>query len=192
MPCPSYIRTYNLTGIAVCIAALAASLLHYTTRDPRCLFVAGLCQTFFLMEVANISTRKSNARYIPTVMQLVSRNFIMWTVFWYYGIVDWSFPVITVCWYLSDLVRYLFYTLRTNAVQAIRYNLFLITYPIGFLLEMHCLKILYDISGRVFSYLVAFIAFIYIPGFVFLFSHMLKQRIWSKKLRASRDKRKDL
>lgn len=186
----TYIRVYNMAGSVACVVALAAGLMYYKTSDTKYLRMLGLCQTFFLMEIANICARKSNARYIPTVLQSISRNLIMWVVFWYYGIVNEAFPIILVCWYLSDLVRYLFYTLRTNTVKIVRYNLFLVTYPIGFLLEMYCLKILYTVSGRLFSYIVAFVVLAYIPGFVLLFSHMLKQRRWSRRVKELNHKRK--
>lgn len=188
----SYIRIYNIVGSIVCIIALITSQLYYTTSNSGYLRIAGFCQAFFLMEIANICARKSNSRYIPTVMQLVSRNFVMWIIFWYYGIINETFPIITVCWYLSDLVRYLFYAFRADTIRIVRYNLFLMTYPIGFLSEMCCLKGLYNISGRAFSYFVAFIAFIYVPGFILLFSHMLKQRKWSKRVEMSKRKKKDL
>ncbi|CAD26663.1 hypothetical protein [Encephalitozoon cuniculi GB-M1] len=192
MACPSYIRIYNTAGFIVCIVALLASLVFYKTMDPRYLRVAGLSQTFFLMEAANISAKKSNSRYLPTVMQLISRMFIMWVVFWYCGIINWTFPVITTCWYLSDLVRYAFYTFRANTVRVVRYNLFLLTSPIGFVLEMYCLRALYNSLGKIFSYLVVLVALLYIPGFIFLFSHMLRQRKWSRKVKAYKSNRKDL
>lgn len=192
MACPSYIRAYNTAGFVVSILALAASLAFYKTMDTRYLCATGLCQTFFLMEAANICAKKSNARYLPTVMQLVSRMLIIWVVFWYYGVVDWAFPVIATCWYLSDLVRYVFYTFRADTIRVVRYNLFLLTSPTGFVLEMHCLKRLYASVGRVSSYLVALAALLYIPGFVFLFSHMLRQRKWAKKVKTSKHKKKDL
>lgn len=183
-----YIQIYNILGSIICTVALAASLAYYRTTEPVYLRMTGFCQVFFLMEIANICSRKSNSRYIPTVIQLVSRNFIMWVVFWYYNIINGAFPIITICWCLSDLVRYLFYTFRTNTIRFIRYNLFLITCPVEFLLEMYCLCILYSVSGRVTSYAVASIAAIYISGFVFLFSHMIKQRQWSKRAKVQRKK----
>ncbi|AFM98364.1 protein tyrosine phosphatase-like protein [Encephalitozoon hellem] len=184
----SYIKIYNTAGFIVCIVALLTSLMFYKTMNTRYLRVVGLCQTFFLMESANISAKKSNARYLPTVMQLVSRMFIIWVVFWYYGVINWTFPVITTCWYLSDLARYVFYMFRVDTVRIVRYNLFLLTSPIGFVLEMYCLKILHGSLGKILSYFVALAALLYIPGFTFLFSHMLKQRKWSRKIKACKKK----
>ncbi|AFN83080.1 protein tyrosine phosphatase-like protein [Encephalitozoon romaleae SJ-2008] len=188
----TYIRIYNAIGFIVCTIALFTSLMFYKTMKTKYLKMAGLCQTFFLMEVANICAKKSNARYLPTVMQLVSRMLIIWVVFWYYEIIDWTFPIMTACWYLSDLVRYVFYMFRIDTIRIIRYNLFLLTSPIGFILEMCCLRTLYNLIGNILSYLVALAALLYIPGFIFLFSHMLRQRKWSRKIKASKNKKKDL
>ncbi|ADM11596.1 protein tyrosine phosphatase-like protein [Encephalitozoon intestinalis ATCC 50506] len=187
----SYIRIYNTVGFIICIVALSTSLMFYKTMDPKYLREAGLCQTFFLMEVANICAKKSNARYVPTVMQLVSRMFIIWVVFWYYGIIDWTFPIITTCWYLSDSIRYVFYMFRVDTIRVIRYNLFLLTSPIGFALEMYCLKTLYYSLGKILSYFVVLAGVVYIPGFIFLFSHMLRQRKWSRKVKACKNRKKD-
>lgn len=192
MVCLTYIRIYNAVGFVVCTIALSASLMFYKTMNTKYLKMARLCQTFFLMEVANICAKKSNARYLPTVMQLVSRMLIIWVVFWYYGIIDWTFPIVTTCWYLSDLARYVFYMFRIDTIRIVRYNLFLLTSPIGFILEMYCLRTLYNSLGNILSYFVALAALLYIPGFIFLFSHMLRQRKWSRKIKASKSKKKDL
>ncbi|KAM0672754.1 hypothetical protein CWI42_052020 [Ordospora colligata] len=186
----SYIKTYNMFGLFVSVSSLLAGLRFYATGNIGYLKIMGMLQSFFIMEIANICTKKSNARYLPTVMQVISQLLMVWIVFWYYRIINWSFPLIIACWCLSNMIRYVFYIFRTHTIGIIRYNLFLITSPTGFLLEMYCLKTLYDSSGRVLSYVVAISALAYVPGFMFIFSHMLRQRRWSKKTRAARHKKK--
>ncbi|KAH9411341.1 tyrosine phosphatase-like protein [Ordospora pajunii] len=186
----SYIKAYNMLGLLVSMFSLLAGLRFYATMNTSYLKAMGILQSFFIMEIANICTKKSNARYLPTVMQVVSQLLMIWIVFWYYKIINWSFPVIISCWCLSNMIRYIFYIFRTHTIGIIRYNLFLLTSPTGFFLEMYCLKMLYDSSGRVISYAVAMSALAYAPGFMFIFSHMLRQRRWSKKTRASKHKKK--
>jgi very-long-chain (3R)-3-hydroxyacyl-CoA dehydratase len=187
----NYIQTYNILGSVVCTVALASSLAHWCSGDSRYLLAAAMCQSFFLIEILNINMRKSNARFLPTVLQLLSRMFITWVIFWYLGIVNRTYPVITSCWYTADLIRYLFYACRAPAIGFIRYNFFILAYPVGVSLEMYCMVLVYKRLSAIPSYIFALFMAGYSVGFAFLFLHMLKQRRWYGRRRVKSRRKED-
>lgn len=173
----TYIRIYNISAIFICITALInASLYWYTAQEKYILFIC-LCQTFFLIEIINIKTKVSKSMIAPTLLQLTSRLFISWFVCYMHSIPKTLFTIMCFAWFISDVVRYLFYLTKLKAASMLRYNMFLILYPTGALIEVILMGVILKHYSGIFRLLLIGIAISYIPGFIFLFGHMLKQRM---------------
>lgn len=180
-----YITFYNFLGTTICFLALYFTFKLFSDSNSQTNLVinyrnVGFCQTFFLLEIVNILIGKSNSGILVTFAQLASRLFISWVVCFAYNLPSKNMNVLMFSsWYLSDLIRYFYYLTRFSIFKHLRYTLFLVTYPMGTFIEMYGIYLL----SRVFSekmncvsIFLCLIMFIYIPGFVFLYTHMLKQR----------------
>ena len=154
-------------------------------------------------------TQNSPAAVIP---QILSRLFIVWVVFPLVpspsatpiGTVDTtlkSLPVINgtlVCWAVTEVIRYAFYTFKDMAVlKHLRYNLFLVLYPLGVSCELlsiahSCLHVKHDFTpgnqpltltmpntvNFIFKYewSIWICLLVYSVEFPKLFTHMMRQR----------------
>ncbi|KAM0673893.1 hypothetical protein GVAV_002731 [Gurleya vavrai] len=178
-----YMKLYNSCGIIFCLYALICTVLHFKFHNDSYVLKIALCQSFFLLEIFNIITGKSNSSFIPTFLQLVSRMFIIWIVCYFQ--IDltkgYSFTVMSLSWFFSDLIRYIYYLIRADWSKWLRYNSFILFYPIGTSIEIYLMNCLYLKSSDLISKLIAGIILCYIPGFAFLYFHMIKQRNFGKK-----------
>ena len=145
------------------------------------------------------------------IPQILSRLFIVWIVFPLVpaavGEGGWNawltkLPIINVClvcWAVTEVVRYSFYTMGKDLtfLKHLRYNLFLVLYPLGVTCEMlsiahSCFHVKYDFAPEnkpmttvmpnsvnfTFKYEWAIYICLVIYGSEFpkLFGHMLRQR----------------
>lgn len=186
---PSYIKLYNFSALIVTIIAIYFSLQNALHPDPKYPFYLFLCQCFFLIELYNIKIKKSNSLIFPTFMQLSSRIFISLLVL-YYDLSDIYYKTMCFSWYLSDCIRYLFYLFRTSFFKWMRYNFFIIFYPIGTGIEIYLINKVYFKHENVVRYILAGISLVYIPGFLYLYWHMIRQRQKVGKSRKMERKRK--
>lgn len=182
---PVYMKMYNLLGCCVCVLALVYAVLHAKLQLHSYVLKICFCQTFFLLEIFNIKIGKSNSTLFPTILQLSSRLFIIWIVCYAHREICRSIPftIMLVCWYVSDLIRYIYYLLRVEWAKWMRYNFFIVFYPVGTAMEFYLTNSIYLKYGMVFSYLIGFIILCYVPGFCFLYYHMIKQRTAGNKKR---------
>lgn len=98
-----------------------------------------------------------------------------------------AFPGLIIAWSSVELIRYPYYAIKLlnfgspKWLDWLRYSAFLVLYPLGLLTEP---MVIYDslnyVSGiHYYFFMVGFT--LYIPGFYFLYSYMLKQRAKMKK-----------
>lgn len=172
----SYISIYNFISILVCVLALINTMLYYLTNEGKFILYVSLCQTFFLMEIVNIRTKFSKSTLIPTTLQLTSRLFIAWFICYMHDIMRLPFTIMSLSWFVSDGVRYLFYLTKSKYATALRYNMFIVLYPLGASLEVLLMGYVARQYTGLIRYILVVIAAFYVPGFIFLFGHMLKQR----------------
>ncbi|KAF7683567.1 putative very-long-chain (3R)-3-hydroxyacyl-CoA dehydratase [Astathelohania contejeani] len=172
----SYIKTYNFIGIIACIIALVFTTTYQIFGTPNHLLYIAECQTFFVVEILNIIFRRTNAKLFPTCAQLFSRLFIVWNICYKEGYHGRAVTTMFYCWYISDMVRYIFYLFRNTFFKYIRYNLFIIAYPAGVALELYLLNSVYLKSSGVIKKLYTILIVGYVPGFVYLYYHMIKLR----------------
>ncbi|KRH92562.1 Protein tyrosine phosphatase-like protein PTPLA (contains Pro instead of catalytic Arg) [Pseudoloma neurophilia] len=176
-----YIDCYNSLGSLVGLSALLLITLENFYKTDNFLLKIGCLQTFYILELFNIIIGMSKAKIFPTILQLSSRLFIIWPICHRFQYTQGIVHLMLYCWFFSDTIRYLFYLSRNRFFKFLRYNLFLFFYPIGTYCEIVLVSRTESISIGLFKYLLRTIMLFYIPGFVFLFFHMLKRRKWTSK-----------
>ncbi|ELA48276.1 hypothetical protein VCUG_00317 [Vavraia culicis subsp. floridensis] len=186
-----YINLYNLAGTLVGAFALSSIALNYFSKNMHFIFRIALCQSFYILEVLNILTNASKSRLFPTCMQLSSRLFIIWCICYRYGFADAVVHIMLLCWFVSDTVRYLFYFSRNGTVKFLRYNLFIVLYPLGTLCEIVLVSRVERACTGVLKYFLRVVMLCYIPGFSFLYVHMIRRRRWTDKNRSAAQRKKD-
>ncbi|KAI9480483.1 MAG: tyrosine phosphatase-like protein [Benjaminiella poitrasii] len=146
-------------------------------------------QTAALMEVVHAMLGLVRTPVMTTAMQVASRLFLVWAVNAPLPEIHAhpSFATMVLAWSVAELVRYMYYifllsnggTVVPGIVAWLRYNAFLVLYPVGVASELvmvyQALPYANALSPLYFYALIA-VALVYIPGFPVLFSHMLVQR----------------
>lgn len=176
-----YIDVYNSLGTIVGLSALVMISMDHIYKSSNFLFKMGCIQSFYLFEILNILFGISKAKIFPTVLQLSSRLFIIWPICYSYNYTHITVRLMLLCWFISDTTRYLFYLSRNRLIKFLRYNLFLLLYPVGTFCEIILVSRTESTSIGIFKYFLRAIMLFYIPGFIFLFFHMLKRRKWTSK-----------
>lgn len=179
-PMFKYINVYNLSGTLVSVFALLITLFSWPSNNEFALNVA-FCQTFYLLEIINIFLGVSKSRIFPTSLQLSSRLFITWFICYWYNFNDITVRVMLTCWFLADATRYSFYFSRRQLVKFLRYNLFIVLYPLGTFCELVLLCRAEKVSSVFLTYFLRCLMLCYVPGFVFLYFHMIRRRKWTRK-----------
>jgi hypothetical protein len=170
---------WSLTLISVTCSLLFSKIDEIASQKFHvfALFLLKLIQTF---QISDILLGFANTGSLPilSIMQIFGRLFTTWG----FMKLDNSFVLnflIMFCWSLADSVRILYYMMKDNQLLGwLRYNLFIVNYPIGFgseliLMEMNIWFNNYDWK---MVYFIRFIEISFILGFVFLYKHLLKNR----------------
>lgn len=175
---PPNIMLCSVAGALGSALAFIFGHLYYFTGSRVHLLITACLQTCFVMEIVNIKLNKSTSRYLPTVIQLTTRMFILWVVLFYFRFYSRNIPLMITCWYFNDFIRYVF---RNPHLKKLRYNLFLLTCPTASFCETWAIYSLGKDKKGLVGYLLLMVLVVYIPGIIFLMKHMLQQRYWSLK-----------
>lgn len=146
-------------------------------------------QTLMILDVVHSAIGLVRSPVMTTAMQIASRLLVVWGVLYPFPEVgqSFAFSTCTVAWCITEIIRYLFYTLTlmrgSQGVPKwlvwIRYSAFYILYPLGAGSEW-VLVLLSVPEAEIFSTLYALILkvtlLIYIPGFYVMFTHVMRQR----------------
>lgn len=177
-----YRNIYNIAGIVVILLGIFNCIKHQYSKETKRLVYMALCQSFFLVEIVNIAAGVSASTYIPTILQVSSRIFIIWAVCYLHGLNNVCVMIMYLTWGVSDLIRYMFYLLRMNWLKTVRYNAFLVLYPLGVCLEIYLTNCVYLLYNNFFSYIFSGAMLLYLVLFGYLYYHMLNQRRRSMKI----------
>lgn len=84
-------------------------------------------------------------------------------------------------WCVAEIIRYafyssLFYEEIRNKFLWLRYNVFIVCYPVGIICELYILTYLFLVSNSILKIASVLIFLIYVIGFPMLYLHLLKQR----------------
>ncbi|KAF2190224.1 PTPLA-domain-containing protein [Zopfia rhizophila CBS 207.26] len=147
-----------------------------------------LTQSLAGLEVVHSLLGIVRAPLLTTLMQVASRYLLVWGI-------SYNFPQTTakspayssmlVAWSITEVIRYSYFVFVLSGMGVpslwawLRYNTFLILYPIGVASETW---LVYKAIGpaerinEVFGWTLWGILATYVPGFYMLFTHMLSQR----------------
>lgn len=193
-----YLIIYNALS-AVAWAAFANQVYEtFKSSDlaaipSRTIKTLCIVQTLALLEVLHVILGLVPSQLFSTVMQIASRLFITWVPGYYFitssaasPLKKWGYLAIIVAWTLSDLTRYIYYTLNLFGINGgpllwCRYTFFLVLYPIGTVGEVIMIWAMRSglvASGQTghYRHVLAVMMIIYPLGFVYMYNHMLKQR----------------
>ncbi|KAF2468986.1 PTPLA-domain-containing protein [Lindgomyces ingoldianus] len=147
-----------------------------------------LTQTAAVLEVVHSLFGIVRAPLLTTLMQVASRLLLVWGI-------GYNFPQTTkfspayssmlVAWSVTEVVRYSYFVFVLGGTGVpwlwtwLRYNTFLVLYPLGVASETWLVYNAIGPASRInetYGYVLYGILATYVPGFYMLFTHMLKQR----------------
>jgi very-long-chain (3R)-3-hydroxyacyl-CoA dehydratase len=172
-----YLTTYNtltsilwFSGLTLLIASVFfSSLSGYVNKY----FIA--TQSLMLLDVVHVLLKLVSGRIITTVLQIVSRIYISWVILPAQdSLTVWNYVMFTA-WSLAEIIRFQYYMRRDNKTMLfLRYNAFIILYPMGFLTgEVPLLWKYYKAQGNGFD---LFMIASYIPFWPYLYWYMFSLR----------------
>ncbi|KAM0245502.1 hypothetical protein ACHAP5_005309 [Fusarium lateritium] len=133
-------------------------------------------ETLTVIEVIHAVTGLVRAAPATTALQVAGRNTIIWAITRNYPDVaarETAYSSMLMAWNAADAVRYLYFALQTgtgsvpSALTWLRYNMFIVLYPIGILSEM---RLVYEViepsraRNPMYQYLLWFGLAIYFPA----------------------------
>lgn len=89
-----------------------------------------------------------------------------------------SFTTLSIAWSLSEIIRCGFYSFKPSPYWLVwlRYTGFFVLYPLGLLSELFIVYSTLDSVKSNYYYFLVFALTTYVPGFTYLYGHMIKQR----------------
>lgn len=190
----SYLIAYNVFSVLAWLAILiedAVDLLpggyYHTgayTDYPHKLLV--ITQTLnVVLELIHTFIGLVPTPVSALIPQFTARCVIAWGIAWYVpesvGNYSLFFAAFLVAWGVTEIFRYSFYAAKQlghvpHWLVWIRYSTFIVMYPYGLVTEPWVLyQTLPHVSG-VYYWLLAVGSILYIPGFIYLYGYMFKQR----------------
>lgn len=164
---------YNFIALILWINVI---FYYYSNLNNNVSFnLIKIVQTFNLLDILLAVLKITKNNPFLCFLQLLSRIVVI-----YYPL---SFisnsealcqKIMFIIWGFADSIRFAYYLFNNYVIKLLRYNAFLILYPVGVFLEIKTFKNA-DL-GNIFYLIIL----IYLIGFPILFFHMLRSR--SKKL----------
>ncbi|KAK4119526.1 PTPLA-domain-containing protein [Parathielavia appendiculata] len=150
--------------------------------------LARWAETITAVEVIHAAAGLVRAAPATAALQVAGRNTIVWAITRNYPDVaarEWAYPCMLIVWNAADILRYTYYVVDGGSGQAprflswLRYNMFIVLYPVGILSEMWLVhQVIQPSKARssTYQYLLWLGLLIYVPAFYILYGHMLSQR----------------
>ncbi|KAH6989604.1 tyrosine phosphatase-like protein [Ilyonectria sp. MPI-CAGE-AT-0026] len=194
----TYLALYNVLSATLRIVVLLRTIQLWSSGGNAAVWdelhvFARWTETCTVIEIIHAAIGLVRASPATTALQVAGRNTIVWAITRNYPDVaarEWAYANMLVTWNAADVVRYTYFAVEkgTGSVPSsllwLRYNMFIILYPIGILSEAWLVyKVIAPSQARnpVYQYLLWFGLAIYIPAFYILYGHMLSQRKKSSK-----------
>lgn len=145
-------------------------------------------QTGAGLEVLHSLVGLVRAPLLTTLMQVSSRFLLVWLIAYPFPQSTMHNPVYTtmlLAWSITEVVRYSYFVFTLSGVGVpklwtwLRYNTFLVLYPLGVSSECWLVYSAIPLASRArkeYGIALWVILAIYVPGIYVLFTHMLKQR----------------
>lgn len=190
------VNIVNLAGWTYLLVNIEIELIFnreaYVSSDiTLVLWILRAVQLFQVSDILLVLIGKSKGNVVAAFFQILGRNVV--TLFLMEPETNHlSFAGVLVIWSIADINRYLYYIFKNNSLTAfLRYNSFLLLYPIGGFAEM---VVINNYISRhpeledIYIYMIRAIQAMIITGVVVLYSHMLKAR--SKYMKSSKEEKK--
>lgn len=178
------VNIINLAGWTYLLINIEVELLfnlenYVATELDLTLLILRAVQLFQVVDIVLILIGKSKGSAVAAFFQILGRNVV--TLFLMEPQTNrLAFAGVLVIWSIADINRYLYYLFKNNSITAfLRYNSFLILYPVGGLAEMIVINNFVNRHPELETYIVYAIRGIQasiITGVVVLYGHMLKGR----------------
>ena len=98
-------------------------------------FASLVCRLAQALQVTDFMARGS---FIGKALHIFGRNLIAWAILPYVPNA-WFANALMMVWGLGDMIRYSYYLRNDDTTAILRYNVFLINYPLGLSLEFLCI-----------------------------------------------------
>jgi very-long-chain (3R)-3-hydroxyacyl-CoA dehydratase len=181
----SVVNSLNLAGWAYLLLRVGLQLFldpaGYQTADIALDVIAlQVVQLFQFTDILMIVLGKSKGSLLGAIAQILARNLVS-LYFISRETTPLLFAMVTIIWATADINRYLYYLFKSSPLTGfLRYNSFLVLYPIGVFGEM---LVINDYIKRnaetltdIWIYLIRGIQTTIVLGMFFLYSYMLKGR----------------
>ncbi|KAF2658888.1 PTPLA-domain-containing protein [Lophiostoma macrostomum CBS 122681] len=177
---------FSVLGRVLTIAAtqgVSSGKVYAATEE-----FARLTQTGAVLEVLHSAVGLVRAPLLTTLTQVASRLLLVWGI-------GYKFPQTTqyspayasmlVAWSVTEVIRYSYFVFVLSGLGVprlwtwLRYNMFLILYPLGVGSETWLIYKAIpqaEKKNEYYGYALYAILATYVPGFYMLFTHMLAQR----------------
>lgn len=130
------INIANLIGWSYLLTKVGFSVLtdhqSYANSDISLdLNLLRAIQLFQILDIVLIIIGKSKGSILGSFFQILGRN-IVTLIFMQSESHKLKFAIVLIIWSIAEVNRYLYYIFKTNFITGLlRYNLFLVLYPIG-------------------------------------------------------------
>ncbi|KAH7129473.1 tyrosine phosphatase-like protein [Dactylonectria estremocensis] len=188
-----YLVVYNIASATLRAVVLVRAIQLWSSAGNATVWnelneLARWTETCSAIEIIHAATGLVRASPATTALQVAGRNTIVWAITRNYPDVaarEWAYANMLVTWNAADVVRYTYFAFERglgyvpDVLLWLRYNMFIVLYPIGFLSEAWLVyKVITPSQARnpLYQYLLWFGLAIYVPAFYILYGHMLSQR----------------
>ncbi len=179
------INVVSLAGWAYLLLSTGLRLFvdrdSYLQSDISCdLWVLRAVQLFQSLEIVLILLGKSKGSVVGAFFQILGRN-IVTLIFMSSESNRLKFAMVVIIWAMADVNRYLYYLFKSSPITGfLRYNSFLLLYPVGVFGEMLIINDFIKINSEILSdeyvYAIRGIQLSIILGMIFLYKYMLSSR----------------
>jgi very-long-chain (3R)-3-hydroxyacyl-CoA dehydratase len=138
-------------------------------------------QSVMVLDILHVLLKLVPGNIVITVIQVASRLYVAWVLLPSQAApLPWNYIMFTA-WSLAEIIRYLYYNAQSHKTFTfLRYSAFIVLYPLGVLTGE--LPLIYEhfvntkALGQKRAWIDLLIFVTYIPGFPYLYLHMLKLR----------------
>lgn len=174
----SYINLYNYLQTLLWAAGLIFMLVTFISPDLtqylNKYFI--IIQSVMALDIVHAILRLVRGNIFATILQVGSRIYVVWMIVSQQDSPNIFNYIMYTAWSLAEIIRYQYYIHKPNEgpLLFLRYNSFLILYPMGVLTgEMPLIYQNYQKTNNIVNLVILFL---YIPFFPYLYIHMLSLR----------------
>lgn len=178
------INALNLAGWAAVLFLVGYSLASDPKNYPKSdisdqVYLLKIVQSFMVVDIILILVGMSKGSILGSLAQITGRLIVAL----YYLTPETehlSFALMAIIWSIADVNRYLYYVAKNSITTFLRYNSFLILYPIGIYAEMKVINSFIKNNSQTISleeiWFTRVVQAGICIGMLFLYNYMLKMR----------------